>query len=444
MSLGLVTPFPLGKQAPLPAALAAALVVLCALTSPSARAEGDFSVPAQVSALAPLTLERAWQLANDHPDLAAAQREVEALAGQLRQSGARPNPELAYTLEDTHAATRTQTWQLSLPVELGGKRDARLAAAHAAGEAAQIDLAMQRTAVHASVTEAYLELLAAREQVALARQVLALADQSREIAGKRVEAGKVSPVEETRAAVALAGVRVDLSQAQSQQRAAELRLTSWIGPAQGGDAGSIGPLSGDIDQLPAVPTAEAIESQLATAPTLQRAHQERVRRQALAEVERTKQRPDVTMNLGVKRSNELQRSQWMLGFSVPLPVNDRNDGNLLEALRRVDKADEELRAVRLRLALDAQTARERWLSATQEAQTLRSEVVPGARSALDAAMLGFENGKFAFLDVLDAQRTYIAARVQYLHTMTEAYRAQAALARALGTPLVTTLSTTRP
>ena len=62
------------------------------------------------------------------------------------------------------------------------------------------------------------------------------------------------------------------------------------------------------------------------------------RRNALAEVEQAKRVPDITVSAGVQRSNETQRNLLLLGISVPLPVFDRNHGNLLEALKLEDKA----------------------------------------------------------------------------------------------------------
>ena len=62
------------------------------------------------------------------------------------------------------------------------------------------------------------------------------------------------------------------------------------------------------------------------------------------------------------------------------------------------------------------------------------DVLPGAKSAYDAATVGFENGKFNFLEVLDAQRTYFAAKSQYLKALAEAHRTSADIDRVLGEP----------
>ena len=87
-------------------------------------------VQAPQTAAEPLSLTKAIELALEgNPEVAAATRQFEATEGQVLQGRARPNPELAYSLEDARSKTRTQSWQLNLPVELGGKRAARTKAA---------------------------------------------------------------------------------------------------------------------------------------------------------------------------------------------------------------------------------------------------------------------------------------------------------------------------
>lgn len=187
-----------------------------------------------------------------------------------------------------------------------------------------------------------------------------------------------------------------------------------------------------MDDLPNVPSLDDIQQRLSASSALRRAQLEIERRRSLADVERSKQTPDVTVSLGVKRPNELARNQLMLGISVPLPLFDRNQGNLLEALKREDKARDELQALNLRLSTEVLQARERLASVRGEIDVLQREVLPGAKSAYDAATVGFGYGKFNFLEVLDAQRTYFAAKSQYLKALADAHRAAADMDRVIG------------
>nr|WP_243457496.1 TolC family protein [Ottowia testudinis] len=381
-----------------------------------------------------LTLQKAIDLALDsNLDLAVARREIEATQGQIIQGQARPNPELAYTLEDATAKSRAHGVQISLPVEMGGKRAARIAAAERGRDIAVEELNLRRVEIRAAVVAAFFEALAAQERAALAEAGVDLAKRATDAVAKRVAAGKVSPVEETKARVAEAGVRVELAQAQSEQRSARARLSSLLGSNPPRFAFVVG----NVDQLPATPSLDDIQQRLAVSPTVRRAQLEIEQRRSLLELERSKRNSDLNVSVGVKRvkdANEQSRSQLMLGVSVPLPLFDRNQGNLLEALKREDKARDELQALNMRVSTDVLQARERLESIRGEVDVLQRDVLPGAKSAYDAATVGFENGKFNFLEVLDAQRTYFAAKSQYLKALAEAHRTAADIDRVLGEP----------
>lgn len=376
-----------------------------------------------------LTLAEAQRLALTHnPELAGARLELQAQQGAELQAGARPNPELGVLLEDTRSATRTSTVQLSQAIELGGKRAARQAAAAQAREQAAVALAARRADVRAAVAIAFLDLLGAQEQLRLADSSLALARSAAGAADKRLQAGKVPPLELAKARVAEAGARAELAQAQSELLLARGRLAALWG--QGPQAAA--QADGDTAALPGPPDEQRLAEAMAEAPSLRLARLDIARRQALSEGERARRVPDVTVTLGAKRDAELGRTQAVIGFSLPLPVNDRNQGGLLEALRREDQAREALTAATLKLNTDVAQATARLRLGREQAQLLRDDVLPTAQTAYEAALKGYELGKFAFLDVLDAQRTLFQLRRQLLQASAEAHRAAAELDRLLG------------
>ena len=395
---------------------------------------------AAAAAAEPLSLAKAIELALEgNPEVAAAKRQWEATEGQVLQGRSRPNPELAYSLEDTRSKTRTQSWQLNLPVELGGKRAARTKAAEKTREQAQAQLAELQATVRANVAAAYFDVLTAQERLVLARDSAALAKSSTDTVSKRVAAGKVSPVEESKARVAEAGVRVELAQAASEQRNALSRLFALLGRI---DA-PYTVLEGKAENLPSVPSLADLQPLISSAPGVVLARIEVDRRKALTALEQSKRVPDVTVSVGMQRSNETQRNVLLFGVSVPLPVFDRNQGNLLEALKLEDKARDELQAASVRLHSEVAQGQERLSTIIAEVQSLKQDVLPGAKSAYDAATIGFENGKFNFLEVLDAQRTYFTAKSQYLKALGEAHRAAADIDRLLGASMVSGLIATQ-
>ena len=380
----------------------------------------------------PLTMEAAIRLAlESNPTIAAARREIEATEAQVLQGSLRPNPGFSYTTENAARVSRSSSAQVDLPIERGNKRAARVDAAQRGRDVAVSDLSGQQLRVRAAVMAAFFDVLTAQELLALAQDSASLARRATDIASRRVAAGKISPVEETKARVAEAGVRVSLTQAQSELRNARRRLSSWWG----NPSPRFSEAQGEVDQIPALPESGWIEQRLRVSPLLERAQLELERRKSLVNVEQSKTMQDFTVSVGVQRREESQREQMLMGISVPIPLYNRNQGNLLEALRREDKARDELVATRIRLESEVYQVVERLDARRQELELLRSEVLPGAMSAYEAATIGFENGKFSFLEVLDAQRTLFSAKSQYLNALAALHRAVTDLESILGQPL---------
>src|SRR4051812_2493102 len=115
-----------------------------------------------------LKLEQAQQLAaTRNPELSSAQHEVDATSGGVQQAGAWRNPELTATVEDMRSATRTTTATIGIPLELGGKRSARISAAERARDVAGAQLATAKAKVRAQVAERYFALVVAQDRVKL-------------------------------------------------------------------------------------------------------------------------------------------------------------------------------------------------------------------------------------------------------------------------------------
>lgn len=390
----------------------------------------EYSYPASVP-LEPdnLTLDVAIRLALEaSPVIAIATREREAMEGVQVQAAVRPNPSVSATMQDTRSATRETTVQLNQPFELGNKRQARMEAADARYEAAGSDIEARKAEIRAAVINAFYEVLTAQERTALAQSSLDLAQRARDAAVKRVLAGKVSPVEETKSRVAESAVRIELNQARIELGVARKRLSSlWGNPAP-----RFVEVTGQLDALPGTYSLESLAGRLDESPAIKRARLEVEQRNAFANLEKAKRVPDLTVSMGAKRNEELGINQAILGVSIPIPVFDRNQGNLQEALSRTEKAREELRALQIQQSTLLATAYERYSATQEEVGTIRTDILPGARSAYDAAVKSFEYGKFGFLDVLDAQRTFFLARSQYLAALLRGHQAMAEIERLLG------------
>ncbi len=385
-------------------------------------------VASSTQASEPLTLGAALQSAIDNsPTLSAARREIDAAQGALTQAGVYQNPSLDLEVEDLRSGMRSTTVTLSQPLELGGKRSARVAAAERALEAIRVKSEATEAQLKADVTAAFLSALLSQERVRLAQESLNIARSGSQAASKRVQAGKVSPLEETRSKVAEANVRLELVQAQGELAAQLQELRALLAGGVPFDA-----LDGNALLLPTLPPIDVLQARVENSPTMRQARLETSRLSALADLEQAKRKPDIAVSLGMQRSQQDGRSTAIVGVSIPLPVFDTNRGNIIQSLRLRDKSEDDARVLELRLRADLAIARQRMEIASQEVAAVSAEILPSAQLAFDAAAQGFELGKFEYLDVLDAQRTLLQARSQYLRSLGESHRAAADVARLLG------------
>ncbi|MFA1025938.1 Heavy metal RND efflux outer membrane protein [Pseudomonas syringae pv. helianthi] len=363
-----------------------------------------------------------------NPELAAAQWEIGVAEGDRQQAGLIPNPVVSWEVEDTRRETSTTTVMLSQALELGGKRGARIEAASKGQDAARLELERRGNELRAEVVQAFYAAARAQAGLDLARQSRTLAERGLQVAEGRVRAGKVSPVEATRAQVQLA--ETDLL----VRRAETLKINSnrELARTTGSPVAAFERLDyTDLSPGKRPPTAKILTA-INQSAELRLAQAQIEQREATLGSERAKRIPDLTVSVGSQYSREERERVNVVGLSMPLPLFDRNQGNVLAASRRADQSRDLRNAVELKLRTQTQSALDQWSTAAQEVESFDQVILPAAQRAVDTATRGFEMGKFGFLEVLDAQRTLISARSQYLESLATATEARVAVERIHG------------
>lgn len=406
-------------------------LVACLTLSHAALAQSERAVqpgepPSGLTMKAALTLARA-----QNSELAAVRNEVEATDGAAQQSRIIANPVLSSTWEEVGKPGRSTSLEISQLIETGGKRSARIRAAGLGRDIATAEYDAKRIDVMTRVSQAFVDVLAAQRRKQISDQAVALAAQAADAVGKRVTAGKVSPVEETKAKLEAGAARIEAEQATRELASARKRLSAFWGNA----TPRFTEASGDLELLVVVPSLDTLEQRARSSPERMRAIAEVARRGALLDGEKAKRYPDFTLGAGVKRTLDTRENLPLFTLSMPLPIFDRNQGSLREALKRVDKARDEQSMIDTRLQSELGQTFERLKAIEMELTTLRDELLPGAKSAFDAATTGYQLGKFGFLDALDAQRTLFRSNQQYVKALAEYHRAIADLERLTGEPL---------
>lgn len=367
-----------------------------------------------------LTLRQALALTLARsPELAVADSDIRIAEARVLQARLRPNPDIELTSENVDAKQMENTLLLGQLIELGGKWSARVREAHSGRDLASFDYEAKKREVFLKTAEHFVDLLAAQRRVAANEELVRIANDFAPSVVRRLEAGKASDLEKTRFDVAIASARIDLEQARRDVSTARNRLAAQWGSRKPHFDSAVG----DLDKTPPTASLDVLANRLSANPRLLRFGAEVAHREAALAREKAAAVPDLTLRAGPRRLEETNDTTAVVSLSVPLPLWNRNQGNIRVAREQITRANAEQAAVAATLMTELSDAYQALSRALSAIQILRENVLPGAESALAATSEGYDAGRFSYLDVLDARRTIGAARIQYLQALTEYHKA---------------------
>ena len=401
------------------------IAAFLAVTSLATIAKAQSPVANQGS---PLTLERALDLAGaTAPSVEAASAGVRAAEAGRTVAGLSPNPTINAETENVVGTGQYQgvrsaetTVGLALPIELGSKRSARVAVADAIGARARVDQALAAADLRLAVTQAYVAATAAERRVVTAREQAAIATEALRAANVRVRAGRASPIEEQRADV------LRLNAVAALERAGRLAET-----ARGNLARRIGqPVTGALD-LAWFERVENIAARQPTAAalTLAAARADATTAAAQIRLARSQRVPDLTVSASARRLEQTNDVAAVFGVSIPIPLFNRGTAAVAQARAERDRADALVRAAELDVDQAIANAEAEVANAGVTARTTAGPTLAAARESARIARIGYREGKFGQLDLLDAERTLSETRAAAIDALAAYHDARARLER---------------
>jgi len=194
-------------------------------------------------------------------------------------------------------------------------------------------------------------------------------------------------------------------------------------------------VAGELESISEIPTIESLAELIGQNPDIARWAVEITRRRAEVALAKAQGTPDVAVGVGARHFSETSDDAMVVGLSLPLPIFDRNQGGILEARFNAAKARQEQRTAEVRVGAALGSAYQELAAAYDEAVMLKEEVLPAALASFDATNQAYRQGKLGYLDVLDAQRSLIEMRIEYLEALSSYHSAVAEIEGLIGQSL---------
>ena len=371
------------------------------------------------------------------PRVQGAGAAVKAAAAELNQASALPNPVLSAEIENFGGRNSNSiggtsyngfdsaenTLAVSQLIEIGGKRSARAVMAEHGQVLSRLEQSAVTLDLIRDVKIAYMKAVAAQEEMRLAEQQSNLATKILSNVNTRVNAAAEPIIQRNKATIALATAEIASEKAKRSQTIAMKNLALLWGD-------NTAPAQLDADDFYKVEAPQQIATaSLENTPDFQRDSAAFNRAQAAVELEEANAIPNPTISAGVRDFRQSDSQAFVVGVSIPLPVFNLNSGNVERARQEAVQAN----ANRHRSLLEKQSRlneNEELLQASyMQISQFKEKILPQSEEALKQAQRGYGLGRFAFLDVLDAQRTMADSRLAYVNALLDYHNRNAEIER---------------
>lgn len=387
-----------------------------------------------------LTLEQAWhQVEHRNPRIDAARAGVGMARGQQTQAGLIPNPTFTAVQGSvpglgkySNNINASSTYVISQLIETGSKRynrsvvaDAQYQASHAAYQANSAELFSQTVQIFLEVAEAGAKLRLSKRGVSLNNQTISTINQ-------RLNAGRASALDLDAAQIALSDQKLMRASIESDLVSARFALAAlWNGTDNEIKTIVIPPLK-NMRLHPISYYLQKINGNWDLKTVRQAQHVAR----AEINLAESKRYPDVTVGVGMEHfyqnSEPKSHNAAIVELAVPIPIFDRNQGNIAVASENYRKSLDNARYQELSLQTNIVKAYQVAAQARLQLNTLKNSILPQSVSTLKLARYGYEQGRFSYLDLLVAQQKYLDAQMREVSAKFQYYRAWYALQILIG------------
>jgi outer membrane protein, heavy metal efflux system len=368
-----------------------------------------------------LSLGQAIDLAlANSPSLKAARTQVDQSRAQETTAGLRPNPVLQgdaqflpiFSPNKFSSDNLTQDQQYDLGIgylfERGGKRQKRLQAARDETEVTRSEVRDTERNLAFSVSQQFVAALLAKANLDFAVQNLESFRRTVEISETRHQAGDISQGDLLRIKVQLLQFETDVSAARVALQTAMFALRQLIGfDSVAADYQIVG----DFTYQPLETLEQAQATALQKRPDLAAARQSIVATRSQTALARANAKQDPTTSFNYSHTGGTSSASFF--FNIPLPVFNRNQGEIARSRYAESQAAFNAKAAEELVVTDVQTAYEQAKTSGSIVDLYASGYLKQAQESRDITEFAFRQGASSLIDLLDAERTYRSTQLAY-------------------------------
>jgi cobalt-zinc-cadmium efflux system outer membrane protein len=383
-------------------------------------------------------------------ELLAARKEIEAARALVRQAALRANPMLDVERKEQLNGTDNDTMVgATLPLELGGRRSARILVAQRELEMKQQFLADRERLLAAEVKAKFGQALGEMLKLAFTENLLTTTDRGYRLVAARVTEGRTAPLEQNMVLVEVNRIRSVRETGEGKVQIALLELRNLIGMTPEEPLRLRGDLNPAVEPLPSL--AVVTEVALRERPDVSAARAAEALAEAQIEQARSTGRFDASisakyelMNFGFPQRGFDDAGRLVpingrfhsvaVGVNLYLPVRNRNQGAIEAAVAEKEAATKRREFTELTVRREIAASFARYEQSMKAAEIYRVGVRDQANANLSVVRQTYELGSKTLLDFITEQRRFIEVETGFIESLLETYLARVEIERATASP----------
>lgn len=358
-----------------------------------------------------LTLVHLEQLAlENNPAIRQASASVSKAAGFRDQVGRLPNPKLTYSGQQLgDAGTDQHLLTFSQDIVTGNKLGLSQHVLNQAVQAQLWEVETQRYRVLTDVRTSYYEALAAQRRLILTTEFQVVATKGVHVAVRRKDALEGSLPEILQAEIQLQEVELQQQQAGFQRTAAWKELTAIVGLPDL----ALTSLAGELPTTGQAKDWVTVYAEIVASSPELHAAQSRVDRASANLCRQDAQAiPNIELELSAGQDLGTNSNFAQVGVGLPIPVFNRNEGNISAAHAEYCRATQDYQRLRMSIKSRLARAAQDYDSALVAVERYEGKILPKAEQSLSLSEQAYSAQEFDFLQVLIARRTYFESNLR--------------------------------
>jgi len=364
-----------------------------------------------------LTIDNALSIAiKNSPSIKAIKKEIISKKLSGKADSLYPNPEIEVEIGDflgtganSGFSNHALSLNLSQEIVLGGKNNKLINLTDSEIKLIKLEIKKEKINLKYQIKKLFTQILILKEFQKLSLENQKISNEILQTVKNKQESGDLSYLDILKSKIEYKNSKIELIKEESEIKSLKKQIASLVGDKSLNFDEVEGKLESELNYSDKLISQKHIDLEIKKA-IVEKTKKELV----IAKADKVQ---NLSLALGVNRYQEAGDYSFTFAVSMPIPIWNSNKTKVKSVYSEIEKGKLDIKASKKEIKQGLLEHTENLKLAKKELDNLKDEILPLAQKSLDLAKEGYKEGEFKYLELLDAQKTFILIKRQYIEVL---------------------------